>query len=407
MPCASLMSSASDAVGNHYPIIFVHGLNGWGSSEGIDSVVPYWGATTGSLVKYLGDNGYECVAASVGPISSAWDRACELYAQIAGTTVDYGAAHSAANGHLRYGRTYETGLVENWGELDAAGKINKVHIIGHSFGGTTARMLVQLLAQGSAEERAAAPDNCSPLFEGGHSNMVSSITCICTPHESSTIYYPVKLLGILDMYKYFSVIYVGIFGRSPANGDTVDFHMEQFGLSAIPGEEASDSLIVAAARVIENSQDLAQYDLTPQGTKAVNDFIDIQDGVYYFSQAFSTTKKIEPLHISVPNASTNPVIALCAAAMGMTIYLKDLSLGTEYGEEWQSNDALVNTISEMHPADEPYTDYDASMPVKSGVWNVLPVQEGDHGTAIGLLADEEKTQSYYLELAQRLAALPE
>ena len=78
---------------NSEPFIFVHGLNGWGGAEDINGIMPYWGATTGNLMQYLEHEGYECYSASVGPMSSAWDRACELYAQLMGTTVDYGIAH--------------------------------------------------------------------------------------------------------------------------------------------------------------------------------------------------------------------------------------------------------------------------------------------------------------------------
>ena len=78
------------------PVVFVHGLMGWGERAGLNSVLPYWGMTTGSLTAYLNSLGYETYSATVGPISSAWDRACELYAQLTGTTVDYGAALCAA-----------------------------------------------------------------------------------------------------------------------------------------------------------------------------------------------------------------------------------------------------------------------------------------------------------------------
>ena len=81
------------------PVVFVHGLMGWGQRAGINAVLPYWGMTTGSLTSYLNSLGYETYSATVGPISSAWDRACELYAQLTGTTVDYGAAHAAAYDH--------------------------------------------------------------------------------------------------------------------------------------------------------------------------------------------------------------------------------------------------------------------------------------------------------------------
>ena len=41
---------------------------------------------------FLREKGYDCHAASVSPTGSAWDRACELYAQLAGKRTDYGAA---------------------------------------------------------------------------------------------------------------------------------------------------------------------------------------------------------------------------------------------------------------------------------------------------------------------------
>jgi hypothetical protein len=35
----------------------------------------------------------------------------------------------------------------------------------------------------------------------------------------------------------------------------------------------------------------------------------------------------------------------------------------------------------------------------------MPVQTGDHGTAIGLFANKEKTRAFYLETAQMLRGL--
>lgn len=101
---------------NKYPFVFVHGMFGWGDAIGIDKVAPYWGATTGNLMDFLTSCKYECYSASVGPVSSAWDNACELYAQLMGTRVDYGEAHSKAHGHERYGRTYKKPLFEGFGE---------------------------------------------------------------------------------------------------------------------------------------------------------------------------------------------------------------------------------------------------------------------------------------------------
>ena len=391
---------------NDAPFIFVHGLNGWGGAEGIDGIIPYWGATTGDLMQYLRYEGYECYSASVGPVNSAWDRACELYAQIIGARVDYGEAHSKEFNHERYGRTYYDALVPNWGELDETGKIKQIHLVGHSFGGTTVRLLIQLLTEGSAEEMAVTPsDSISGLFTGGKSEWVKSATAICTPHNSATVYYPLDALGLIDVIALASYLYIGILGRSPLNGELVDFHMEQYGLSEIPGGNESIGLFKAIKNVLANEEDTSSYDLTPEGTLKINESIDISEDIYYFSYPFSTTKPVDALGIEVPKAKTNPVILLTAMIMGVMKF-KDPDTGFVYDESWLANDALVNTESAKYPFDEPYTDYDENS-VTKGVWNVMPVSDGDHGTAIGLFADKEKTQVFYLEMCEMLNALPD
>ena len=82
--------------GNHYPIVLVHGLFGWGGTEVLG--LNYWGGFS-SLRDILNDAGYNVYTPSIGPVASNWDRACELYAYLVGGTVDYGAYHSATNGH--------------------------------------------------------------------------------------------------------------------------------------------------------------------------------------------------------------------------------------------------------------------------------------------------------------------
>ena len=129
------------------PVVFVHGLMGWGQRDKINRIMPYWGMTTGSLTDYLSSQGYETYAASVGPISSAWDRACELYAQLVGARTDYGVKHSQDFGHDRYGIDYEQPLFDGWGTERA------VNLVGHSFGGATTRLFLDILAH---VERTAA-----------------------------------------------------------------------------------------------------------------------------------------------------------------------------------------------------------------------------------------------------------
>ena len=401
---SSLAAQDSWKPKNEEPFVFVHGLNGWGGAEGINGVVPYWGATTGDLMSYLQSEGYECYSASVGPLSSAWDRACELYAQLIGSTVDYGVVHSAEHNHNRFGRTYYSALVPDWGELDDEGKTEQIHLIGHSFGGTTVRMLIHLLTYGSPEEMAGTDaEDISGLFTGGKGDWVKSVTTICTPHNSASVYYPLKALGLYEVVQNFSFLYAGVMGRSFFNGRLVDFHLEQFGLTNVLNGQKADGLIEAMIRVQQNLDDTCIYDLTPEGTVRINDELEINDNIYYFSYAFSTTNEF--LGIQVPDIKTNPVILLTALAMGC-FKGEDPVTGVVYDGEWLANDALVNTESAKYPLDEPHKDFDADN-IEKGMWNVMPVQKGDHGTAIGLFADKDKTQSFYLNLCEMLDELPD
>src|SRR5690625_5580219 len=90
LPILSVLAT-SDSEGNDYPIILVHGLAGGGDGEMLD--VKYWGGQS-DIESYLNNNGHTTLTATVGPVSSNWDRAIELYYYIKGGTVDYGAKHA-------------------------------------------------------------------------------------------------------------------------------------------------------------------------------------------------------------------------------------------------------------------------------------------------------------------------
>ena len=115
----------------NYSFVFVHGVAGWGCYDPQYRVLPYWGMFGGNLLSFLSKQGFFCYAASVDPNGSAWDRACELYAQLVGARVDYGKAHATKFGHARFGKDY-TGRAL----VPAFDATHKLNLIGHSFGGT-------------------------------------------------------------------------------------------------------------------------------------------------------------------------------------------------------------------------------------------------------------------------------
>ena len=122
---------------NTYPIILIHGFLGWGRDEMAGYY--YWGGKT-DLETELKSSGYEVYTVSVGPISPNWDRAIEAFYQIKGGQVDYGNEKAEQYGIIQRpsGKNY-TGLYPQWDEK------HPVHLIGHSQGGSTAKMLEVLL----------------------------------------------------------------------------------------------------------------------------------------------------------------------------------------------------------------------------------------------------------------------
>lgn len=378
---------------NKYPFIFVHGMFGWGKDEGINKIIPYWGGTTGSLMEYLRDKNIECYDVSVGPISSAWDNACEIYAQLTGTTVDYGEAHSKAHGHERYGRTYKEALIPDWSDN------KKIHLIGHSHGGQVVRLLAHLLTYGDKSEiNATDTKTISPLFTGGKESLVESVTTICTPNNGTTTYDVAEKLYLKPILEAVVSFYAGVMGRSFFNGRLVDFHLEQFGLTCIPGERIAKEELFSAIERFNISGDGVVVDLSFEGAQQLNDKIEISKNINYFCYTFDATdeKSKMPTHVDF--------FFLALTGTLLRFYgVPENSYGIEFDDSWLSNDGLVNTVSAKNPLDEPAKEFDGN--IESGIWNVMPTLEGDHGTPIGLFADKNKVHAFYDEMTEMLISL--
>lgn len=375
-----------------YPLIFVHGMFGWGEHEGINNYIPYWGATSGNITEYMEELGCEAHAASVGPVSSAWDRACELYAQLTGSWVDYGKAHSERCHHKQFGRNYEKPLIESWSAE------NKIHLIGHSFGGTTIRMLAHLLTHGAPEEIEASGPNVSPLFKGGHGDWIASLTAICTPLNGTAAHDTVVRYKLKNAFRYAAYLYTGALGRTPLNGSLVDFHLEQFGLSNTPGQKDSAPFADAVKR-LDASNDQVEYDMGPEGTKLINGRIKISPQIFYFSYPYNAVRESKSGKHILPSNTKFPFLTLTSAWLA-----KDIRDHSEEPENIDKlyNDGLVDTFSATHPHDEPHSLWEDAVELRPGVWNVMPITQGDHGSAIGLFEKKDVTQKFYEDMIELL-----
>ncbi|KEK22109.1 esterase/lipase family protein [Bacillus gaemokensis] len=351
------------------PIILIHGLAGWGRDELLG--FKYWGGFK-DIEANLNQQGYRTFTASVGPFSSNWDRAVELYAYIKGGTVDYGAAHAKKHGHARYGRTYP-GIYSQWSDD------NNLHFVGHSMGGQTERVLVQLLKEGSREEKDYATqhpeEGVSSLFEG-NKNWVRSVTSIGSPHNGSTF------ADKENMASFLKTFILKIASLSGSNPETFvyDFKLDQWGLKRKPGErflQYADRMLNSS---VWESKDISAYDLTTAGSKELNQWVKTFDDVYYFSYTGDATYSSLLTGHALPLLTMNPLMYTSSLHIGK--YTRD-NQEPFITKNWWPNDGLVSVISSQYPHGHPNQAYTGN--AKKGVWNYTATKKNwDHIDFIGI-----------------------
>ncbi|MBR2594988.1 MAG: hypothetical protein IKE06_01540 [Solobacterium sp.] len=350
--------------------VFVHGLSGWGSYDKAYKRMPYWGMRGGDLMTYLCDQEFACYAASVAPSGSAWDRACELYAQLAGTRTDYGKAHSLLMHHDRYGKDF-TGrpLLAEWKEE------TRLVLLGHSFGGATVRLFSALMADGSAEERAVTEAaDLSPRFAGGMASRIHTIVTLAAPMNGTTAY---------DLFQDPSF--------DPDSIKVPRWSKAMAAMMARGTKPAADQ---------RDPRDYAAFDMHIDNAMAMNDRIPTLPDTYYYSVPCRATERRAD-GTCVPRRGMEPLFVMRSTQIGA--YTGTTAGGHVIDDAWRDNDGLVNTISASVPSGAPSRPLDGS-DIRPGIWNVLPVIEADHMFLQGGLMRRHEICLFYLELLKLIRA---
>ena len=351
--------------------VFVHGLSGWGSYDSAYSRMPYWGMRGGDLMAFLQKKGYDCYAASVSPAGSAWDRACELYAQLTGKTVDYGESHSRRFGHARFGRDFSSCPLIPGGMGE-----RRLVLIGHSFGGATARLFAELYAHGDEDERKTADP--SPFFLSGAENPVRALVTLASPLNGTTAYDLFEDEGFQpDRVKvpWWSVQTAGLMSRG----------LRSKGASHHP-------------------QDCAAFDMHVDNALALNRRMPPLPDTYYFSVPCCSTVRREDGTCRPDIRKTEPLFVQRSYQIGC--WQGRTKGGFQIGEEWLENDGLVNTCSAAAPLDAPKVRWDGKRAVP-GVWNILPTFDGDHMSLQGGLMRKRNIRPFFLNLLEMISFLPD
>ena len=369
---------------NQDPIILVHGFNGFTDDINPNVLSHYWGGDKLNIRQELEQNGYNAYEASISAFGSNYDRAVELYYYIKGGTVDYGAAHAERYGHERYGKTYE-GVYKDW----QPGQ--KVHLVGHSMGGQTVRQLEELLRNGSQEEieyQKTHGGDISPLLQGGHDNMVSSITTLGTPHNGT---HASDKLGNEAIVRQ---IAFDLGKRLGNKNSRVDFGLSQWGLKQQPDESYLSYLSRTKTSKLWQTKDNALYDLTRDGATDLNRKTSLNPNIVYKTYTGEAT---HPTLFGKYKADYNLFLPFTVTAN---------LIGKATEKEWRENDGLVSVISSQHPFNQAYTE--ATDTNQKGIWQVTPTKhDWDHVDFVGQDSTDtkrtrEELQQFWYDLADDL-----
>lgn len=395
---------------NNHPVVLVHGFLGFGPEQFQRTGFKYWGGfddIAEHMRRFQGK--HQVFVASVGSISSSWDRSAELYYQIKGGCVDYGSTHTVRFQHTAERRppgkcwaadpnhnpeNYPLALYPEW---DAQ---HPLHLIGHSQGGQTIRSLIQLLENGSPH----GDEGGGALYQGGKIGWIVSATTLSAPHDGTSLRDAVGDFGprIAQMAAGIGAIATADDGPLQA----LDLQLQQFGIERRADDTATSYLQRAFSGPFWNQDnfDSAQWEMGPDGAHEFNAWVKTSPNVYYYSIANvatesgafccnQTDRAIAPFQrkqYQYPRKDMAPLTKPYAGEWiipsngrrGLGSYTQSGKGRIPVDSRWFPNDGVVNTVSMRSPAGQPVRNYDG-VSVK-GSWNFLQIYRTyDHFDMLG------------------------
>lgn len=395
---------------NNYPCVFIHGLMGYGEQDFMDVVFPNFGLFNHTFFKHLKERGIETYNPSLGPMNSAWDRACILWAYLFGGRVDYGKVHSEKYGHARYGKEYP-GVLKDLGQTEAHKKMN---LIGHSFGGPTVKTVAWLFAFGSEEEREGTPaEELSPLFAGGHGNLLHTVTTLSGVNNGTAL---ASFFGNKGM----SVANYAYMALATFVGDTYFTKFIDYATSQWGNMPFAENVHVAhirnplkyldASRAFDRNKtfDSINHEMQIEVIQEViNPSLQYPKNVYFFAHRADGTK---PGRNGNPVPSKSDMILPCWLVGQLTgrAMLKRLEkYGVLTDPNWRRNDGLVNLVGQSAPLNATYEEADYDTDFKPGIWYNMPPERGDHALWVGWLVPAKRLNAIYDRMIDLYRSLPD
>ena len=340
------------------------------------------GARNNAYKRLADATGLPIYVASVGPFSSNHERACELYAQIRGLQTDYGATRAAQTSvgvpgsSSRYAPagtsmdfSTKTAWLPNWG---LAGNNDQVHLIGHSMGAPTSRMLEFLMRFGKPDE--AGTPGMSELFRtdlfATRKSAIRTITTIAGVNSGSTLHSKLATVqlgsgNLVDQVKNLLINIAGIDSSFTFDGTGLgslyNFDLDRLGLAKGSGESFTSfqTRVFSSPTLAPTYTYLAHYDLAPgfmydfntrPGTNTA--YLD----TFYLAIATSRTSSCNCNWLGLncqdqcPGTWMEAILKPTSQIMGRMDGVADAYRPSlTFNNDWEENDGLVSRISTRGP----------------------------------------------------------
>ena len=322
---------------NDDPIVFVHGLLGWGRDK--MPGLPYFGVAQlgialGRLLSHDLEISHRAMFfPSVGPISSNHDRACELFSRLKGGDVHYGAEHSRIHGHRETVPSPAAALYPQWNSQ------HPLHFVGQAQGASTVRLLQHLLAQGDFFRD---PDTGQPYPTSA--DWIASIVSLSGIHNGTPVAYIAGCspedgrIGRYSTAEYFGRTLIGLDEERGSLPDAIHRYFYSLGLDQWEDTEA-----------LLAGNDNAVYDLSIHGAQAM-DFVPDEACTRYFSYVTACTSRDPASGYYLPMAGMNLLFRYPAEEMGrFTGPLRNLRYPLEDYSQWWESDGLAPVATQRFP----------------------------------------------------------
>ena len=396
----------------------------------------YWGSATS-----LGLEISPVIIVNPSGVASLHDRCCEIFAQLTGTKVDFGTTHAKEHGHARYGRMYtkEEALAPNWSED------NPLHLVGHSFGGNTARVFHHMLQSGffgssfggkhvkSITVLNAPLNGALAVYAFGAQNYRHE--CDCSNSSSSSLAKRSSNVSRCSVGWWLGM-YVHVHEYTKVFNCIYDFGMSHWPSSA--------SLWCTLVAIFSQSpmfegKDCANYDMTCHRSTELNQQMMTCPTTFYFSIVGSTTKTEEKEKEKEkeditqadddPNSTENTWLGWVLWCLG-TLFMVLVNMTTKWNinrvhanmsrEQTEmrrktNNDGLVTCFSQQYPIIDATKSVPANCSIKSfhnlkrnqvkpGRWHVHHV-EGHHLEMVPFPRSIREQRVFFEELFTVLRSL--